>query len=62
MFQLEMKSGKNWINVGDFDDLEDAKFCMFDAHYDYRVLDDQGATVASQKKTVLHHLLDRRAV
>lgn len=52
MFNLQMKCGKNWIEVGEFDNINEAKFCMFDDTHSYRITDEDGKVVFNREKTV----------
>lgn len=41
MVRLEMKVGRRWHNVGEFDDEAEATNCIFDQSSDYKIFDLQ---------------------
>jgi len=51
MFKLQMKCGKDWVDVGEFDNISEAEFCMFDATHSYRIIDGNEQVVFKRKKT-----------
>lgn len=39
MFVLKMKVARVWVDVGHFDTLDEARDCIFDSRYEYRIFE-----------------------